>query len=118
MKTATLVVVAMLTFGAIGTGAQGPAATSCGADSDGVIGEWRDRIGDFWDVRMRIVDDGSTLVLPTLAIATSSTSAEISISMMATGSSARRRKCGRDNRSRAELQDEEHSDAMRGRVRC
>ena len=63
MKTATFVVAAMLAFGASGTNAQGPAATSCDPNSDGVIGEWRDRIGDFWDVRMRIVDDGSTLVL-------------------------------------------------------
>ena len=49
----------LLILGAIGTSAQGSAATSCDPNSDGVIGEWRDRIGDFWDVRMRIVDDGS-----------------------------------------------------------
>lgn len=52
-----LVLVAAPSIDAVG---QGSPATSCEPDASGVVGTWRDRIGDFWDVTMQIVEEDGT----------------------------------------------------------
>ena len=40
-----------------------PSPQTCDADENGLIGEWDDTLGDFWDINLRIVAEGSGVAL-------------------------------------------------------